>query len=167
MDLSHLVAADMGVADVAFSLAHSRHALFYSALNCPALPCHALPCPALSCPVLPYPEWLCPDIHCPAQCPPPLPCPVLISPINPDWLQGASSGLVVNSHALPGKVPEKLEIDIEGDVLPAQLAAEHAAKYPDNVHPVSPLNDPCPGTQHDLALVTWLHRTHAVAHSHQ
>ncbi|KAL0047613.1 hypothetical protein WJX82_007762 [Trebouxia sp. C0006] len=51
--------------------------------------------------------------------------------------QGASSGLVVNSHALPGKVPEKLEIDVEGDVLPAQLAAEHAAKYPDNVHPES------------------------------
>ncbi|KAA6424198.1 MAG: cleavage and polyadenylation specificity factor subunit 1-like [Trebouxia sp. A1-2] len=49
--------------------------------------------------------------------------------------QGASSGLVVNSHAMPGKVPEKLEIDVEGVVLPAQLAAEHAAKYPDNVHP--------------------------------
>ena len=52
-------------------------------------------------------------------------------------MQGASSALVVNSHALPGKVPEKLEIDIEGDVLPAQLAAEHAAKYSNNVHPVS------------------------------
>lgn len=73
-------------------------------------------------------------------------------PANPDWLQGASSGLVVNSHVLPGKVPEKLEIDVEGDVLPAQLAAEHAAKYPDNVHPVSPLKNLCPGTQHDLAL---------------
>ncbi len=34
-------------------------------------------------------------------------------------LQGASSGLVVNSHALPGKVPEKLDIDVEGDVVPA------------------------------------------------
>ena len=45
---------------------------------------------------------------------------------------------MVNLHALPGKVPEKLEIDVEGEVLPAQLAAEHAAKYPNNVHPVSP-----------------------------
>lgn len=43
---------------------------------------------------------------------------------------------------MPGKVPEKLEIDVEGVVLPAQLAAEHAAKYPDNVHPVSPLTRP-------------------------
>ncbi len=66
---------------------------------------------------------------------------------------------MVNSHALPGKVPEKLEIDVEGDVLPAQLAAEHAAKFPDNVHPVSPLKDPCPGTQHGLAVVTWVRRT--------
>ncbi len=47
MDLLHLVAADVGVADVAFSLAQSCHALFYSALDRPALPCFALPCPAL------------------------------------------------------------------------------------------------------------------------
>ena len=76
-----------------------------------------------------------------------LPCPT--GPATPDWLQGASSGLVVNSHALPGNVPEKLEIDVEGDVLPAQLAAEHAGKYPDNIHPVSPLQYPCAGTHHD------------------
>ena len=53
-----------------------------------------------------------------------------------DEVQGGSSALVVNQHALPGKVPEKLEIDVEGDVLPAQLAAQHAASYPNNVHPV-------------------------------
>ena len=52
-------------------------------------------------------------------------------------MQGGSSALVVNRHALPGKVPEKLEIDVEGDVLPAQLAAQHATNYPNNVHPVS------------------------------
>ena len=43
----------------------------------------------------------------------------------------------MNSHALPGIVPEKLEIDMEGDVLPAELAASHATKYCDNIHPVS------------------------------
>ena len=58
-------------------------------------------------------------------------------------MQGGSSALVVNRHALPGKVPEKLEIDVEGDVLPAQLAAQHAANYPNNVHPVrATLPDP-------------------------
>ena len=59
-------------------------------------------------------------------------------------LQGGSSALVVNQQALPGKVPETLEIDVEGEVLPAQLAAQHAAKYPNNVHPVSPITAPTP-----------------------
>ena len=92
---------------------------------------------------MPYSELLCPVTPCPALCPRPLLCSAPIGPATPDWLQGASSGLVVNSHALPGNVPEKLEIDVEGDVLPAQLAAEHAGKYPDNIHPVSPLQNPC------------------------
>ena len=51
--------------------------------------------------------------------------------------QGRSAGSAVNSHVLPEKVPEKLEIDIEGDVLPAKLAASHATKYCDNIQPVS------------------------------
>ena len=61
-------------------------------------------------------------------------------------LQGGSSALVVNQHALPGQVPETLEIDVEGEVLPAQLAAQHAAKYPNNVHPVSSITAPPPPT---------------------
>ncbi|KAL3135407.1 hypothetical protein ABBQ32_007589 [Trebouxia sp. C0010 RCD-2024] len=51
------------------------------------------------------------------------------------FTQGGSSALVVNRYALPGKVPEKLDIDVEGEVLPAQLAAHHATIYPNNVHP--------------------------------
>ena len=61
----------------------------------------------------------------------------LVMPCSCARLQGGSSALVVNSLALPGRVPDKLEIDVEGEVLPAQLAAEHGAKYSNNVHPVS------------------------------
>ena len=51
--------------------------------------------------------------------------------------QAGSSAVVVNKHALPGQLPDRLEIEMEGEVLPAQVAAQHAAKYCTNVHPVS------------------------------
>lgn len=70
--------------------------------------------------------------------------------------QGGSSGLVVNRYALPGRVPQKLDIDVEGEVLPAQLAAQHAATYPNNLHPVSPA-PPCPPTYCSIAVTQFLH----------
>ena len=51
-------------------------------------------------------------------------------------MQAGSSAVVVNKHALPGQLPDRLEIEMEGEVLPAQVAAQHAAKYCTNVHPV-------------------------------
>ena len=56
-------------------------------------------------------------------------CPLL--------LQAGSSATAVNKYALPGEVPDRLDIDMEGEVLPAQVASQHAAKYATNVHPVS------------------------------
>lgn len=50
-------------------------------------------------------------------------------------MQGISCALVVNSHAISGKVPEKIMLEYQQE-LPATVATDHAETYFDNVHPV-------------------------------